>query len=212
MKAQGPTYAAPFDREALDRGAFLVMLRGATAKNSPRNRQRVFDQLMEQFEEGAPPFDDQECFLNGLSEQDLIYIPSPKEVEMSKQQPTPESPEQADILLAATEVLELAKLKVSLANAYRDAQQYKELVLKVIDTEGSHLSEEECEAVSQKSFAKSIKGLAEARVKVNNWAENSSGNHDLILNELSFMDEEIVTALSAAKSKGGKASKEEQAA
>ena len=126
MKAQGPTYAAPFDREDLDQGAFLVMLRGAAAKNNPRNRQRVFDQLMEQFEEGAPPFDDQDCFLNGLSEQDLIYIPSPKEVEMSKQQPTPESPEQADILLAATEVLELAKLKVSLANAYRDAQQYNE--------------------------------------------------------------------------------------
>lgn len=212
MKAQGPTYAAPFDREDLDRGAFLVMLRGATAKNSPRNRKRVFDQLMEQFEEGAPPFDDQNCFLNGLSEQDLIYIPSPTEVEMSKQQPAPESPEQADILLAATEVLELAKLKVSLANAYREAQQYKELVLKVIDTEGSHLSEEECEVVSQKNFAKSIKGLAEARVKVSSWAENSSGNHELILNELSFMDEEIVTALSAAKSKGGKAAKDEEQA
>ncbi len=147
-----------------------------------------------------------------MSEQDLIYIPSPKEVEMSKKQPAPESPEQADILLAAAEVLELAKLKVSLANAYREAQQYKELVLKVIDTEGSHLSEEECEIVSQKSFSKSIKGLAEARVKVNNWSENSSGNHDLILNELSFLDEEIVTALSAAKAKGGKSSKEEQAA
>ena len=57
------------------------------------------------------------------------------------------------------------------------------------------------------SFAKSIKSLAEARVKVNNWSENSSGNHELILNELSFMDEEIVTALSAAKSKGEKADK-----
>jgi hypothetical protein len=212
LKAQGPTYAAPFDRDNLDRGAFLVTLRGVPAKNSPRNRQRVFDQLMEQFEEGAAPFDDQNCFLHGLSEQDLIYIPFPTEDEMSKQQPSPESPEQADILLAATELLELAKLKVALASAYREAQQYKELVFKVIDTEGGHLSEEECEIVTQKNFAKNIRALAEARVKVSHWAENSSGNHELILNELSFMDEEIVTALSSAKSKAGKAEREEQVA
>ncbi|NJN31569.1 MAG: hypothetical protein HC824_14950 [Synechococcales cyanobacterium RM1_1_8] len=77
MKPQGPTYAVPFDRARLDRGAFLVMLRGASAKNSDRNRQRIFDQLMEQFEAGLAPFDDQDCFSNGLSEQDLIYIPSP---------------------------------------------------------------------------------------------------------------------------------------
>ncbi|NJN32321.1 MAG: hypothetical protein HC824_19260, partial [Synechococcales cyanobacterium RM1_1_8] len=185
-----------------------------------------------------PPSDDQDCFSNGLSEQDLIYIPSPPELEMSKnvemgkqpaaskstKQAAPAEPQaaspiadsqakqqaeqQADILLAATEILELAKLKVALAQAYRDAQQYKELVFKVIDTEGGHLSEEECEVVSHKNFAKTIKGLAEARVKVSSWAETSSGNHGLILNELSFVEEEIVTALATAKSKTGKGAKE----
>jgi hypothetical protein len=205
LSLRGPTYAAPIDRESLDRGVFLVVLPGGSAKNTPRNRQRIFDYLMEQFEEGAPPFDEPDCFINGLSEQDLIFIDPHPYRSMSKTAPAPETSEQADIVLAATELLELAKLKVALANAYRDAQQYKDLIFKVVDTEAGHLSEEECEVVSQKAFAKTIKALAEARVKVSQWAETASGNHELIINELSFMDEEIVTALSKAKTKSAKA-------
>lgn len=209
MSLRGPTYAAPIDRESLDRGVFLVVLPGGSAKNTPRNRQRIFDYLMEQFEDGAPPFDEPDCFSNGLSEQDLIFIdPHPDRAMSKTAAPVPEASEQADIVLAATEVLELAKLKVALAQAYRDAQQYKDLIFKVVDTDAGHLSEEECEIVSHKAFAKAIKALAEARVKVSQWAETASGNHALIINELSFMDEEIVTALAKAKAKSAKADRD----
>lgn len=214
MKKPGPTYAAPINREDLTQGVFLVSLRGASDKDNARNRQRAFDHVMEQFEEGLAPFDGTHCFDNGLSEDDLMYVPSSPELIMSKAKTAPAddttTPEQDDIILAASEILELAKLKVSLANAYRDARQYKELVFKVVDAEGGHLSDDECAIVADKSFAKSIKGLADAKVKVSMWYENSSGNHELILNELAFMDEEIVTALETAE-KNGKASKKKEA-
>jgi hypothetical protein len=236
LKKPCPTYAAPVDREDLDRGVFLVALRGALDKDSSRNRQRAFDQVMEQFEEGLPPFDSDHCFDNGLSEHDLIYIPSSTDFIMSKTKAqrsedtlsavttapeaaskiAPEAiasevspsksaqttPEQDDIILAASEILELAKLKVSLTYAYRDAREYKDLLFKVVDIDGGPLNDAECEVIGHKNFAKSIKGLAEAKVKVSQWYENASGNHELILNELAFMEEELASALETAENNG----------
>ncbi len=259
LNKRGPTYAAPSNRDHLKDGVFLVALRGAPDRDTPRHRQQVFDHLMEQFEQGLPPFDGEDCFLNGLSEQDLIYIPPSSATAMSKsstkgsdtkssdaKSSEPKSadtqsadtqstnakftdsksaeqaeaegtvtrtsdrpPSSADaaseaeaVILAANEILDLAKLRVALASAFREAQQYKDLVFKIVNDNAGHLSEEECEIVSQKNFAKSIRGLAEARVKITQWYENSSGNHELILNELSFMNEEIAETLAIAEQNG----------
>ncbi|NJM57467.1 MAG: hypothetical protein HC857_08560 [Synechococcales cyanobacterium RU_4_20] len=242
MKKPCPTYAAPVDREDLHQGVFLVSLRGAADKDSARNRQRAFDYIMERFEEGIAPFDGNHCFDNGLSEDDLIYIPPFPDLTMSKTkseraedtaakavsktaiEPTASStpvnstpvnsapaadpketletaPDPDDIILAASEILELAKLKVSLTYAYRDAREYKDLVFKIVDIEGGPLNDAECELIAHKNFAKSIKGLAEAKVKVSQWYENSSANHDLILNELAFVNEEIASILESADAK-----------
>jgi hypothetical protein len=220
LTKRGPVYAAPTDRENLNRGVFLTIVLGASIKDSPRHRQRAFEAFMTQFEEGVPPFNADDCFCNGLSEHDLIYIPqfsSHSDISHSdlatmrdSNSATHQTPEQHDIIVAASELIELAKLKVDLSKAYLDAQQYKDLVFKVVSVEAGHLTEEECQLVSQKNFAKSIKALAEARMKVSQWYEASSGKHELILNELSFMDDEPAnpaaeSTASSAESPNGQA-------
>ena len=68
-------------------------------------------------------------------------------------------------------------------------------VLKIVAPDGEHLTEEECQIVLDKAFAKTIKTLAESRVKVTQCLETASSRQGLILNELTFMDEEIAQGL-----------------
>lgn len=201
MSKRNVIYAAPEDREDLSKGVYLIALKGASTKNTPANRQRVLDHVMEQLDQGIPPFDRDSCFPNGLSEKDLIYIAQHKETTMSNPSPENLNVEQQDIIIAANEIIELAKLKVDLTKAYRTAQQYKALITKIVAVDGGHLSEEECQIIADKNFVKSIKGLAEAKVKVTEWYQNTSGKHELILNELSFVEEEVAEGLAESNGK-----------
>ena len=192
-------YAAPDDREHLRRGVYLVALRGISAKDDSRNRQRALDQVLNRLDRGDFP---DQCFSNGLGVKDLILItPRSSNFSHSKDDPMSlsDSPslslEEQEIIIAANELIELARLKVELAKSFRSVQQYKDLVLKIVDPQGSHLSESECQIVSDKAFAKTIKTLAESRVKVTQWHENSSGRNALILNEITFMEEEMTHRL-----------------
>jgi len=182
-------YAAPDDRENLRQGVYLVRIPGSSTKDTLRNRQQALDLLMEQV-------DLDRCFPNGLGAADLIFIPPHPLQETAMT--IPPSPEEQDIILAATDIIELAKLKVDLAKAFLAAQDYKDLVLKVVAPDSGHLSAAECEAVADKNFAKTLKGLAESKVKVSHWYETSTGRHQLIINELTFMGEEIAATLTAA--------------
>lgn len=185
-KRGGVYYAAPDDRENLDRGAYLIALRGIAPKDNDRNRQRCLDQILAQLDQGAFP---EQSFSNGLGVKDLIFIPPENTMSPSE---NPLSLEEQDIVIAANELIELARLKVDLAKAFRAAQQYKTVVLKIVAPDGGHLTEEECQIVLDKAFAKTIKTLAESRVKVTQCLETASSRQGLILNELTFMDEEIV--------------------
>lgn len=191
MSKRGAVYAAPDDRENLTQGAFLVRISGSSQRDTPRNRQQALEQLLDSI-------DLDRCFANGLGASDLIFIPlhcSPAEIPMSA------APEEHDIILAAAEIIELAKLKVDLAKAFLAAQDYKDLVIKVVAPDSGHLTATECEQVADKSFAKTLKGLAEAKVKVTQWYENSTGRHELILNELTFMESEIADTLAIGTGK-----------
>jgi hypothetical protein len=196
-------YAAPDDRENLRRGVYLVALRGISPKDHPRNRQRALDQVLTQLDQGDFP---DQCFSNGLGVKDLIFI-SPlssnfsnsKDDAMSQSDTPSLSLEEQEIIIAANELIELARLKVELAKSFRSAQQYKDLVLKIVAPDSGHLSESECQIVMDKAFAKTIKTLAESRVKVTQWHETASGRQNLILNEITFMDEEISHTLNLSK-------------
>lgn len=199
-------YAAPDDRENLRRGVYLVALRGISPKDHPRNRQRALDQVLTQLDQGDFP---DQCFSNGLGVKDLIFI-SPlssnfsnfsnsKDDAMSQSDIPSLSLEEQEIIIAANELIELARLKVELAKSFRSAQQYKDLVLKIVAPDSGHLSESECQVVMDKAFPKTIRTLAESRVKVTQWHETASGRQNLILNEITFMDEEISHALSLSK-------------
>lgn len=182
-------YAAPDDREDLSRGVYLIALRGITPKDNDRNRQRCLDHILDQLDQGAFP---EQSFSNGLGVKDLIFIPPDNTMSPSE---TPLSLEEQDIVIAANELIELARLKVELAKAFRAAQHYKAVVLKIVSPDSGHLTEEECQLVLDKTFAKTIKTLAESRVKVNQCLETASTRQKLILNELTFMDEEIAQIL-----------------
>jgi len=199
-------YAAPDDRENLRRGVYLVALRGISAKDHPRNRQRALDQVLTQLDQGDFP---DQCFSNGLGVKDLIFIfplssnfsnfSNSKDDAMSQSDIPSLSLEEQEIIIAANELIELARLKVELAKSFRSAQQYKDLVLKIVAPDSGHLSESECQIVMDKAFPKTIRTLAESRVKVTQWHETASGRQNLILNEITFMDEEISHALSLSK-------------
>ena len=182
-------YAAPEDRENLRRGVYLIALRGIAPKDNDRNRQRCLDHILAQLDQGVFP---EQSFSNGLGVQDLIFIPPDTTMSPSE---TPVSLEEQDIVIAANELIELARLKVDLAKAFRAAQHYKAVVLKIVAPDGGHLTEEECQIVLDKSFAKTIKTLAESRVKVTQCLETATARQGLILNELTFMDEEIAQVL-----------------
>jgi hypothetical protein len=201
LSKRSAVYAAPEDRDNLTQGAYLIALRGVSARDTPRNRQRVLDHILDQLDRGLPPFEADSCFPNGLSERDLIYIPQPEDFPMSHANSETLTLEQQDIVIAANEIIELAKLKVDLASAYRAAQQYKALVTKIVAVDGGHLTDEECQIVGDKGFVKSIKGIAEAKVKVSQWYQNASGKHELILNELNFLQEEIAEGLALENGK-----------
>lgn len=189
MSKRGAVYAAPDDRENLAQGAFLVRIAGSSQRDTPRNRQQALEQLLD-------TLDLDRCFTNGLGASDLLYIPldcPSLEIPMSA------APEEHDIILAAAEIIELARLKVDLAKAFVAAQEYKDLVVKVVAPDSGHLTAAECEQVADKNFAKSLKGLAEAKVKVTQWYENATGRHTLILNELTFMEAEIAETLAIAE-------------
>ena len=194
-------YAAPDDRNHLSRGVYLIALRGHPAKDSDRNRERALDQILAQLDQGKVP---EKAFGSGLGIKDLIFIPPTNMVMNSSET----SLEEQEIILAANELIELARLKVDLAKAFRSVQQYKPLVLKIIAPDGGHLTEEECQMVTDKAFAKGIKGLAESRVKVNQCLAQSSDRQTLILNEITFMDEEIAQTLQQEKPKLEKTPKE----
>ncbi|MFZ9738939.1 MAG: hypothetical protein ACO3EZ_13105 [Prochlorotrichaceae cyanobacterium] len=189
-KRGGVYYAAPDDRENLSCGAFLIALRGLSPKDNDRNRQRALDQILAQLDQGDFP---EQSFSNGLGVKDLIFIPP--DITMSPSETTPLALEEQDIVIAANELIELARLKVDLAKAFQTAQHYKAVVLKVVSPDSGHLTEEECQIVLDKAFAKTIKALAESRVKVTQCLENSAARRSLILNELTFMDEEIAHIL-----------------
>lgn len=202
MRKRRAVYAAPEDRDDFTKGAYLVILDDSTAKDLPLNRERAFEKLFDQIDQGKPPFDC--CFPNGIGEYDLIFIPKGEGLKtMTKNNQDNQLVQQEieDIIQAASEVIELAGLKVDLAKAYRAAQQYKDLVAKIVAADGGHLSEEECKTASEKSFAKTIKALADAKVKVSQWYQNSSGKHELILNELNFTTEEITKAIAQENGK-----------
>ncbi len=188
-KRGGVYYAAPDDRDNLSRGVYLIALRGTAPKDNDRNRQRCLDQILAQLDQGAFP---EQSFSNGLGVKDLIFIPPENTMSPSENLP---SLEEQDIVIAANELIELARLKVELAKAFRAAQQYKAVVLKIVAPDGGHLTEEECQIVLDKAFAKTIKTLAESRVKVTQCLETGSSRQGLILNELTFMDEEIAQIL-----------------
>lgn len=188
-KRGGVYYAAPDDRENLGRGAYLIALRGIAPKDHDRNRERCLDQILAQLDQGQFP---EQAFSNGLGVKDLIFIPPENTMSPSE---NPLSLEEQDIVIAANELIELARLKVELAKAFRAAQQYKTVVLKIVAPDGGHLTEEECQIVLDKAFAKTIKTLAESRVKVTQCLETASSRQGLILNELTFMDEEIAQGL-----------------
>lgn len=202
MSKRGAVYAAPDDRENLAQGAFLVRIAGSSQRDTPRNRQQALEQLLD-------TLDLDRCFTNGLGASDLLYIPldcPSLEIPMSA------TPEEHDIILAAAEIIELARLKVDLAKAFVAAQEYKDLVVKVVAPDSGHLTAAECEQVADKNFAKSLKGLAEAKVKVTQWYENATGRHTLILNELTFMESEIAETLAIAEpDKPSKSSKAQNA-
>lgn len=191
-------YAAPEDREQLSKGVFLIVLPHLSPRNTAVNRQRAFEFLLEQLEQGNPPFDSPTCFASGLSEDDLIFITELESRDMAKKRDDLLDLEHHDIILAANEILELAGLKVDLAIAHQYAQQYRDLVTKVIAVNGGALTEEECQIISDKTFVKAIRGLAEAKVRVALWYENAKGQHELILNELDITSEEFTRALTAA--------------
>lgn len=201
MSKQRAAYAAPEDKDDFNKGAYLIVLDNSLTKDTPVNREHAFEKLLDKLDEGKPPFDSRFCFSNGLSEEDLIFIPQKKETTMNKNNQDNQVTEQEDIIVAANEVIELAALKVELAKAYRSAQQYKDLVSKIVALDGGHLSEEECKIASEKVFIKTIKALAEARVKVDKWYQTSSGLHELILNELTFATEEITKAIAETNGK-----------
>ncbi|NEP01948.1 MAG: hypothetical protein F6K58_25490 [Symploca sp. SIO2E9] len=201
MSKRRAAYAAPEDKDDFSKGAYLIVLDNSLAKDTPFNRERAFEELLDKLDEGNPPFDSRFCFSNGLSEEDLIFISKKKDVTMNKNNQDNQVTEQEDIIVAANEVIELAALKVELAKAYRSAQQYKDLVSKIVALDGGHLSEEECKIASEKVFIKTIKALAEARVKVDKWYQTSSGLHELILNELTFATEEITKAIAQTNGK-----------
>ncbi|MGB7443988.1 MAG: hypothetical protein WA919_23230 [Coleofasciculaceae cyanobacterium] len=209
MRKRRAVYAAPEDRDDFTKGAYLVILDDSTAKDLPLNRERAFEKLFNQIDEGKPPFDC--CFPNGIGEYDLIFIPKGeglKTMTKNNQDEQLVQPETEDIIQAASEVIELAGLKVDLAKAYRTAQQYKDLVAKIVAADGGHLSEEECKTASDKGFAKTIKALAEAKVKVSQWYKQSAGKHELILNELNFTTEEITKAIAEENGKAKSSSNE----
>jgi hypothetical protein len=195
-RRSGVYYAAPDDWENLGQGVYLVALRGLSSQDSPRNRQRVLDYILDQLDHGHFP---EQSFSNGLGVKDLLYI-SPYDSTMPPSDSPSLSLEEQDIVIAANELIELARLKVDLAKAFRAAQQYKAVVLKIVAPDSSHLTEEECQLVLDKAFAKTIKTLAESRVKLNQSLEAAAPRQGLILNELTFMEGEIAHLLEAEKS------------
>jgi len=200
---RGAVYAAPDDRENLGQGFYVVRVAGSSPRDTLRNRQRALDLLMQALERGrlCPLGEIDRCFPHGLGADDLIFIPPYFTPLAPEELLTMDTPlEEHEILLAATEIIELAKLKVDLARSFLAAQEYRDLVIKVVDPQGGHLTAAECQTVTDKGFAKAIKGLAEAKVKVTQWYDNSTGRHQLILNELAFMGEEIAATLALGES------------
>lgn len=197
-------YAIPDDRDDLSRGAYLMALRGVSMRDHPSYRQQILDLVLEQLDQGLWADCAERMFMNGLGVHDLIFIPYPTypifPVPMSSSESTPSLSEDQAIIEAANALIELAKLRVDLARAFRSAQSYRDVILKIVAEDGEHLSEEECQTVLDKNFAKTLKTLAESRCKVSQWHANSAGQCQLILNELTFMDEEISATLALEQS------------
>ncbi len=162
--------------------------------DTPSNRRKALEIILKRWEKGEI---DPELFPNGLSEENIFYVP-PDNPRLEKLKAIEEEKPQAPIVEGAQEIIHLTKLQLEVQAAASEAAPYVPIIEAVLS--GTRpLNNSEREIARDKKYAKVISKLGEMVASQSDYRESCTGNAKLILNAIAWQCEQGVKAVPERK-------------